>query len=133
MAKHWNILVADDEEDLRWSLSKSLQRRGSPYHVTCVSDGNSALAELQERNYDLVVSDLRMPGVSGLELIREIRSRKPQVPIIVMTAYGSEEVQREAQRHNALYIEKPFDIGHLRELIRLTLQSPGKAATTQQH
>ncbi len=133
MARHWHILVADDEEDLRWSLSKSLQRKGSPYHVTCVGDGDSALAELQERNYDLVVSDLRMPGVSGVELIREIRSRKPQVPIIVMTAYGSEEVQREAQRHNALYIEKPFDIARLRELIRLTLQAPAQVSTTRQH
>jgi len=133
VARHWHILVADDEEDLRWSLSKSLQRKGSPYHVTCVGDGDSALAELQERNYDLVVSDLRMPGVSGVELIREIRSRKPQVPIIVMTAYGSEEVQREAQRHNALYIEKPFDIARLRELIRLTLQAPAQVSTTRQH
>lgn len=112
------ILIVDDEDDLTWSISKSLTKNNNLLEVICVNNGNKALEELQEKAFDLVISDLRMPGISGLSLLDQVQRKHPKTKVIIMTAYGSPDIERKIKdTQNAYYIEKPFDIHELKRLI----------------
>jgi two-component system response regulator AtoC len=101
------ILIADDEESIRHVLTTLLTDRG--YEVRAVSDGEEALRELQARDYDALLTDVRMPRLDGLGLIREAQKLKPDLTIIVMSAYGSHELAIEAMKAGAYdYLPKPF-------------------------
>jgi two-component system response regulator AtoC len=106
MALH-RILIADDEESIRHVLTVLLEGRG--YEVRAVSDGQEALAELNARDYDALVTDVRMPRIDGLALVREAQKLNPELTVIVMSAYGSHELAIEAMKAGAYdYLPKPF-------------------------
>jgi len=112
------ILIVDDEEDLTWSISRKLRRDESGLEVFCANTGNSALDFLAKNSIDLILTDLRMPGLSGLQLLNEIRAKYPLMQVIVMTAFGSAEIHRAIERWGDTgYIEKPFEITELRSLV----------------
>jgi two-component system, NtrC family, response regulator AtoC len=101
------VLVVDDEESLRHMLVVLLKREG--YEATAVASGEQALAELALRPYDVVLSDIRMPKLGGLELVDEIHKRGIPTTVILMTAFGSVDVAIEAMKRGAYdYIGKPF-------------------------
>jgi len=129
------ILIVDDEEDLTWSLSRKLRREKSNLEVFCANTGNSALEFLSGNHIDLVLTDLRMPGLSGLQLLNEIRAKYPLINVIVMTAYGSAEVREAIDRWgDTEYIEKPFEIQELRTLVfNLLDNSKSRTATGDSH
>jgi two-component system response regulator AtoC len=102
-----HVLVVDDEEELRRMLVLLLKSRG--YEATAVSSGEQALAELAERRYDVVLSDIRMPKLGGLELIDEIKKRELPTTVILMSAFGNIDVAIEAMKRGAYdYVNKPF-------------------------
>ncbi len=102
-----NILVVDDEEPMRHLLALVLRDRG--YAVRAVASGEQALRELSTREYDLVLSDVRMAGMDGMVLLREVQSRHPGLTVIVMSAYGSHEAAIEAMKAGAYdFLSKPF-------------------------
>ncbi len=112
------ILVVDDEEDLTWSISKNLTKDKDIYDVMYVNSAQDALNVLSQVPVDLVVSDIKMPGMSGLELLVKIKELYATTKVIIMTAFGNAEVQKEASDRGSLYyIEKPFEIEDLRTLI----------------
>jgi CheY-like chemotaxis protein len=112
------VLVVDDEEDLTWSIAKNLARDEDRYELITVNSGKEALGVLSQLPVDLVVSDVRMPEISGLDLLLKIKENYPLTKVIIMTAYGSSEVQDEASSRGCFkYIEKPFEMSKLRELI----------------
>jgi CheY-like chemotaxis protein len=112
------VLIVDDEEDLTWSISKNLARDKELYDLICVNSGKEALSVLSQVPVDLVVSDIKMPEMTGLDLLLEIKEHYPRTKVIIMTAYGSQDIQQEASRRGSLhYIEKPFEIEELRTLI----------------
>ena len=93
----------------------------------CAHNGDEALTVLTQRAVDVVISDIRMPGRDGLQLMHEIKAHYPSTKIIIMTAYGSQETRKQiAARGNVFYIEKPFEIRSLHRLIHeaLELNSP---------
>jgi CheY-like chemotaxis protein len=101
------VLVADDEASIRHVLSLVLQEQG--YEVRAVSNGEEALAELESRDYDAVVSDVRMPRVDGLTLLRKALARQPDLTFVVMSAYGQPDAALEAVGAGAFdYVSKPF-------------------------
>lgn len=117
-SKSWKILIVDDEEDLSWSISNSLMRCNNDLEVQCAQDGNQAFEMLRQHSYDLVISDYRMPGKDGLELLRQIRRRYSKTKVIIMTAYGSTEIQSIVEKSkDTYYLEKPFDILDLKKMI----------------
>lgn len=117
------VLVVDDEEDLTWSISKNLAKDKKKYDLICVNSGKDALNVLQQVPVDLVISDIRMPEISGLDLLISIKEEFPTTKVIIMTAYGSEDIQREVYRRGSIaYIEKPFEIEDLRDLILNNLE-----------
>src|SRR3990172_421527 len=110
------ILVVDDEEIPRLSLAEILRLEG--YQVSTVGSGQSALDLLNGDNFDLIVLDLKMPGMSGVEVMRAARQLAPETQIILLTAHGSLESAIEAM-HNEVhdYILKPVDHRDLLESI----------------
>jgi CheY-like chemotaxis protein/predicted regulator of Ras-like GTPase activity (Roadblock/LC7/MglB family) len=112
------VLIVDDEEILTWIMSKTLSKDRKRYEVLVANDCNKALEIMESVPVDLVITDIRMPGMSGLDLLEEIRAKHPDTKVIVMTAYGNPEVQKEANERGCLhYLEKPFKIEDLRNLI----------------
>ena len=101
------VLIADDEESIRHVLTELLSERG--YEVRAVADGDEAARELAARDYDALVTDVRMPRLNGLDLIRAAQSMSPETTIIVMSAYGSHDLAIEALKAGAYdYLGKPF-------------------------
>ncbi len=111
------ILVAEDDEQMLDLLRRVLGEEG--YDVTAVRDGAQAMAKLEENGgFDLVLTDLRMPGIDGMELLRRSMARKLRQPVILMTAFGSIESAVEAMREGAYhYLAKPVDIEDLLEIV----------------
>jgi len=102
-----NVLVVDDEESMRHLLTVILADRG--YDVRAVSNGEDALRELATRDYDLVLSDVRMPRMDGLALLRKALDLHPGITVIVMSAYGTHDTAIEAMKAGAYdYVSKPF-------------------------
>ena len=112
------VLIVDDEETLTWSMAKSLSKDKDKYEVMIANNGKEALSLLKKDKIDLVISDIRMPDINGLDLLVRIKMEHPQTKVIIMTAYGSSDVQKEANRRGSLfYIEKPFEINDIRKII----------------
>ncbi len=127
------VLVVDDEQNIALGILKTLAQ--SPMYVAKhAPSGEAAVAELAKTPYDLVITDIRMPGMSGIDLLRHIRTNHADVGVIIMTAYGSAQVQEEASRRGSLlYIEKPFDLTQMQVTIEdffkrkeATSQSPAQ-------
>ena len=112
------VLIVDDEETLTWSMAKSLSKDKDKYEVLIANNGKEAFNHLKKEKVDLVISDIRMPDINGLDLLVKIKKDYPQTKVIIMTAYGSSDVQKEAnQRGSLFYIEKPFEISDIRKII----------------
>jgi CheY-like chemotaxis protein len=116
----WRVLVVDDEENLNWSLVTSLRKDN--YAADGAATGEDALRRLASQAYDIVISDVKMPGMDGFELLQWLRANRPQTRIVMMTAFGSPTDRNEAMRNGVIaYLEKPFDLRALKEeLHRLT-------------
>ncbi len=116
------ILIVDDEAAIRESLEEALRTDG--YEVSGAETGEAALAMLHNESFDLVVTDLKMPGVSGLELLQALRNQGRETPIIMMTAYGDVDTAVESMRLGAYdFIQKPFKLGTMRSQVRAALRA----------
>jgi two-component system NtrC family response regulator len=114
------ILVVDDDESLRRVTQFQLEQAG--YHVSIASDGNQALAVLQKAPFNLVLTDLQMPGISGVELLKKVRLNHPETLVIIVTAYGTVENAVEAMKTGAYdYITKPVNLEELQLVINRAL------------
>jgi len=112
------ILIVDDEEDLTWSISKSLLRDNEFLEIICVNSSDEAFQVLEKNMIGLVISDIRMPGKNGLDLLKQIKEYHPQTKVIIMTAYGLPDIKKFIiNTEDVYYIEKPFDIHELKKLI----------------
>jgi CheY-like chemotaxis protein len=119
------VLIVDDEEDLTWSISKHLAKDREKYELIGVNSGKKALEVMTQLPVDLVISDIRMPEITGMELLVKIKDYYPNTKVIIMTAYGSSEVQDQANKLGCLhYLEKPFEISELRRLILEAIEDP---------
>lgn len=117
MNEHPSILVVDDNHELAENIAEILAYENIA--STIANDGRSALDRLDQQNFDLVITDVRMPGMDGVALLRSIHQRWPAMPIIVMSAYASDAVLEEAAVEGALEVLiKPIDVDHMLGLIR---------------
>ena len=115
------LLVADDDPAVRQSLERTLTREG--YTVVLAPDGQAALERLQEGGVDLVLSDLKMPGLTGLELLREAKAVAPDVDVILLTAFGTVEEAVRAMKDGATdFLTKPFQRAQLIKVVRQALE-----------
>ena len=114
------MLVVDDEDLLRNSLIKLLTLRG--YSVSSAADGNEALRLIKENRFQLVITDLKMPGMNGMELIQEIQKLSPDTKVVVITAHGEWNTYLEAMERGAFaYINKPINKDELFSAVKRAL------------
>jgi DNA-binding NtrC family response regulator len=119
------VLIVDDNQVIQDILKQFL---GQGYTVEVVGNASQALASVVQKNPDVILLDVRMPGVDGLSLLKSLRDMGVQTPIFVMTGYDSTQVAIEALENGATgYLPKPFDLGHLNRLIAHALGQPSVA------
>jgi two-component system nitrogen regulation response regulator GlnG len=120
MPKPSSVWIIDDDRSIRWVLEKALLREDIP--CMTFSAASDALRELERSQPSVVMSDIRMPGVSGLELLQSLKERLPKVPVIIMTAYSDLDSAVAAFQGGAFeYLPKPFDVDQALELVRRAL------------
>jgi two-component system nitrogen regulation response regulator GlnG len=124
------VWIVDDDRSIRWVLEKALTREGIPHQS--FSSAYEVLQALTVSEPEVLVSDVRMPGESGLSLLQQVRERHPHIPVIVMTAYSDLDSAVAAFQGGAFeYLPKPFDVDHALALIRRAASETRKAPTAQ--
>jgi DNA-binding NtrC family response regulator len=115
MRSKWSILIVDDEFSVRESFRQLLK----PYYeIYTASDGEAALSIIKERKIHLITLDLNMPKLSGIETLREIRKIDGEVPVIIITGYGTAQDEKEALLYGARdFISKPFNTSKIISVI----------------
>jgi len=120
MLSQANILVIDDEESMRDSCRQTLSREGN--RVEVAGDGRIGLAMLEKESFDLAILDLKMPGLSGMEVLKQIKREYPDVLVVVITGYATVESAVEAMKNGAYdFVPKPFTPGGLRVVVNRAL------------
>ncbi len=115
------ILIVDDEQSMRDVLSIMLKRAG--YGVTVAADGEEAIAQLGKDIFDLVITDLKMPKVGGLDVLKAVKDSSPDTVVLVITAFASTETAIEAMKRGAYdYLTKPFQVDEVQLIIRNALE-----------
>ncbi len=111
------VLIVDDEKAARYGMVKALRPEG--YRISEAEDALSALTLITQQSYDVIVSDVTMPGMNGIDLLRKVREHHPHARVIIITAHGSERLAVEAMKAGAFdYLAKPFEIDDLRAIVR---------------
>ena len=110
------ILIVDDEEGVRYSFKRFLN--DPTYRITQAQNGTEALSKFNRGNFDLIILDVRLPDISGLEVLKTIKSQDPKIVVLIMTAYSATEIAIEATKLGAYdYIIKPFSIPEIKKII----------------
>ena len=117
MAFTHNILIVDDQPGVRKFLSEAFTEEG--YHVDTASNGVEAVKKAGAKLPSLILLDVKMPGMSGLETLEGLRQIAPDIPVVMMTAYGELDIIAEAKKRGVkCYINKPFDLYEVRYLVK---------------
>src|SRR5499427_4743294 len=128
-AKPLNVWLVDDDASIRWVLERALRQGGMA--PTTFDQADTALAALRRNRPDVLITDIRMPGRSGLELLNEIRGSQPELPVIVMTAHSDLDSAVAAYQGGAFeYLPKPFDIDQAVDLVRRAAQQQTRVEET---
>jgi len=123
------ILIVDDEKDIRQLLYQALTQMGG-YRVEVAKDGEEALQKIENSKFDLVLTDMRMPKMDGLQLVKEISKKRPEIATVVMSGHGSIDAALEAVRRGASdFLSKPFNLPEI--LVRLNKAMEERARLNQ--
>ena len=118
----FRLLVIDDEKNIRNGLAEALQ--GDGYEVACAEDGDEGWERFNNGDIDLVITDLKMPGLGGDELLKRILSQAPGFPVIMLTGHGTVETAVAAMRDGAWdFLTKPVDLNHLSLKVKRALDN----------
>ena len=125
-----HILVVDDDERVLFVLRRTLMRLGNGHEIVTARSGREALAKISARPLDLVITDLRMPGMDGVELTEKIRALNSDTVVIWITAYGCHQVKAEAARLSVYRcLEKPLKVTEIRQVAQEALRSTSGQAS----
>ncbi len=114
-------LIVDDEKNIRLALSMALEQLDIP--VETAASGDEALEKIAANGYGVMLLGLRMPGVEGMEVLRRVAKERPEIKVIIITAYGSIDLAVEAMKLGAVdFLQKPFDVAQVREMVRRLLE-----------
>jgi len=114
-------LIVDDEKNIRLALSRALEQLDIP--VETAASGEEALEKLAAGGYGVMLLDLRLPGVDGMEVLRLVTQEQPEIRVIIITAYGSIDLAVEAMKLGAVdFLQKPFEVARVREMVHRILE-----------
>ena len=124
------VLIVDDDQEMLYSLKEGLEKYDETFTVLMAGDGLAAIDKLKQNQVSLVVTDLKMPRMDGFSLLAHIMENFPDIPVIVITAYGTPEMEKLAHSEGAVgYIEKPFLVEDLAKKILLTMRKEADGGT----
>ena len=116
------LLIVDDQQGIRLLLNEVLKKEG--YVTYLAANGAEALRYAEEESIDCVLLDMKIPGMDGIEILKRLKEKWPQLPVFMMTAYGELDVVQEALDLGAIrYFTKPFDIFEVRDAVNRTLKT----------
>ena len=111
-----NILIVEDELEIRTILYTYLNNIG--YKIFEAEEGNQALKKITEESIDLIFLDIKLPGIDGIEVLQKLQELKPEIPVIILSGHGTEEIANQAISYGAFdYIGKPVDLEKIAEVI----------------
>jgi DNA-binding response OmpR family regulator len=114
-------LVVDDEKNIRLTLAMALEQLETP--VDTAASGEEALEKIAAGSYGVVLLDLRLPGLDGMEVLRRVAKERPEIKVVIITAYGSIDLAVEAMKLGAVdFLQKPFNVPQVREMVRRILE-----------
>jgi DNA-binding NtrC family response regulator len=123
--EHLKLLFVDDEEELVSAVVERLELRGIA--AVGVTSGDEALQKLREEQFDALIIDVKMPGIDGLDVLRTVSRRHPDVKVILMTGHGSAEDSEIGRRLGAVaYLQKPVDLTDLLETVETSVSDQGR-------
>ena len=126
MDEKQSILLVDDDQEFRKAMKKMFERSG--YSVTLAADGQEALNILSEDTFDLIISDLRMPNLNGMQLMEELKKKGVKIPVIFITAFGEVESYMDLMNLGAFeYINKPVKGQEILNVARKALETRGNS------
>jgi two-component system response regulator (stage 0 sporulation protein F) len=124
VTKTRRILIADDDPRVLLILRATLERTKNSYEIVSAGDGTEALAKIENQPFDLVMADVRMPGIDGIELVEEMRALNLNTAVVWITAYGCHRLQKECDRLDICRcLDKPLRIGQIRQAAREALET----------
>ena len=130
MADNTLVWVVDDDESIRWVLEKGLSEHDIDVEV--FESAHKVVLKLESENPDLILSDIKMPGTSGIDLLDQVKNLRPEIPVIIMTAHSDLESAVESYEHGAWeYLPKPFDIDEAVKMIRRATLLPSQKYDTK--
>jgi len=125
MANSILVWVVDDDESIRWVLEKGLSEHN--IEVELFESAHQVILKLESENPDLILTDIKMPGTSGIDLLDQVQNLRPEIPVIVMTAHSDLESAVESYEHGAWeYLPKPFDINEAVRMVERATISPSQ-------
>ena len=120
------ILIADDEELIRWSLSQFLESSG--YSVDLALNGTEVIKRLENTNYDIIVTDLNMPGLNGIEILIKMKDMGVNLPVIVISAYFSDQLKDKTISNGAFEcISKPFEMTDILTIVKKAIETKSES------
>jgi CheY-like chemotaxis protein len=124
------VLIVDDDQEMLLSLKDGLEKYNESFSIMMANDGQSALDKLKTNPFSLVVTDLKMPKINGFAVLAHIMEHYPEIPVIIITAYGTPELEKRSQEGGAVgWIEKPFMVDDLAKKIITTLRKESEGGT----
>ncbi len=122
------ILIVDDDKDILFLLALSIKKLNGDFEVITATDGPGALEQVQKGNIDLVITDYMMPGMSGIQLVEEVRRISPETQVVLMTAYDTAQVRRQVKRMDLSgFVGKPFTVPEVLDVVkRVMVQTPSE-------
>ena len=124
MAGHKRILLVDDDDLVLFAVSEGLQLANGSYEIVTATNGYEALGVLTEFSFDLVITDIKMPQMSGVQLTQEIRSLNLDIPVVWMTAFSSQELKEQAHRMRVYrFLAKPMEVADIRQIAKEALET----------
>ena len=128
MSDQPSVWIVDDDASIRWVLEKAFV--GAGWRITAFDNASDVLRQVQSDNPDAIITDIRMPGIDGLELLRYLSDQRPSLPVIVMTAHPDLKEALSAYRPVAFeYLAKPFDLDEAVGLVRRALEKQSKTSS----
>ncbi len=114
------VLIVDDNLELAENMREMIELDDTDVHVEVVTTGEDAVALVDREGFDLVITDMRLPGMNGAEVLSSVRVRRPDTPVVVMTAFAEDELLERARRTGAVgVLVKPADLDRICGLVRL--------------
>ena len=126
-----HVLIVDDEPNMTFHLANGLRKMGEQYDVDTANTGQEAIHKLEKKEYALVITDYKMPGMSGLTLVQKIHHAAPQTRVVLMSGHGTDTLRRDVIGSLKLeaYLDKPFEISEIRHIVQAAVDKMEKGKT----